>query len=301
MPLVTVFRRLYDARFPIEEMRITTQAEQDAPPTGDGNDTGAFACRPVRGATSYSQHAYGLAVDVNPFQNPYLKGDLVLPELASSYRDRGPAPPGDDPRRRPRGARVREHRLDLGRHLALAEGPAALLGQRALTTSGALRPNGSKMARGPRAGRAPMADKQTRRATTHDLGASRPDRIRNVVLVGPSSSGKTTLVETLLASSGAIPRAGSVAEGTTVSDFEDAERSHQRSMSLAVTPLVHGGTKVNLVDTPGYADFVGELRAGLRAADCALFVVAANEGVDEATRQIWRECAAGARCRAPSW
>ena len=133
-----------------------------------------------------------------------------------------------------------------------------------------------------------MADKQTRRATTHDLGATRPDRRRNVVLVGPSSSGKTTLVETLLASSGAIPRAGSVADGTTVSDFEDSERSHQRSMSLAVTPLVHGGTKVNLVDTPGYADFVGELRAGLRAADCALFVVAANEGVDEATRDLAR-------------
>src|SRR4051794_13594599 len=147
------------------------------------------------------------------------------------------------------------------------------------------------MARRPRAGRAPMADKQTRRATTHDLGASRPDRIRNVVLVGPSSSGKTTLVETLLASTGAIPRAGSVADGTTVSDFEDSERSHQRSMSLSVTPLVHDDTKVNLVDTPGYADFVGELRAGLRAADCALFVVAANEGVDEPTRAVWRECA----------
>jgi hypothetical protein len=93
-PLVTVFHRLYDDRFPIEQMRITTQAEQDAPPTGDGNDTGAFACRPVRGATVFSQHAYGLAVDVNPFQNPYLKGDLVLPELASSYRDRDRHRPG---------------------------------------------------------------------------------------------------------------------------------------------------------------------------------------------------------------
>jgi len=92
--VVTAFRQLYDARFPIEEMRITTKAEQTAPPTGDGNDTGAFNCRAVRGATSYSQHAYGLAIDVNPFQNPYLKGDLVLPELAGGYRDRSWQRPG---------------------------------------------------------------------------------------------------------------------------------------------------------------------------------------------------------------
>ena len=137
-----------------------------------------------------------------------------------------------------------------------------------------------------------MADKgSSRRASGQDLEASSPDRIRNVVLVGPAGSGKTTLVETLLAASGAIPRAGSVREGSTVCDFEDSEQAHNRSISLAVAPLVHGGTKVNLVDTPGYADFVGELRAGLRAADCALFVVAANEGVDDATRTLWRECA----------
>jgi D-alanyl-D-alanine carboxypeptidase-like protein len=92
--LVRVFHALYDARFPLEEMRITTKAEQTAPPTGDGNDTGAFNCRPVRGATTYSQHAYGLAVDVNPFQNPYLRGDLVLPELAGAYRERSARRPG---------------------------------------------------------------------------------------------------------------------------------------------------------------------------------------------------------------
>lgn len=137
-----------------------------------------------------------------------------------------------------------------------------------------------------------MADKHARKATDHDLAASGPDRIRNVVLVGPSQSGKTSLVEALLAHTGAIPRAGSVVDGTTVCDTEDAERSHQRSSSLAVAPLVHRGTKVNLIDTPGYADFVGELRAGLRAADCALFVLAANEDVDDSTRQLWRECSA---------
>ena len=92
--LVSAFGRLYDARFPIEEMRITNKAEQAAAPTGDGNDTGAFNCRPVRGATFFSQHAYGLAVDVNPFQNPYVKGDLVLPELADAYTDRTWRRPG---------------------------------------------------------------------------------------------------------------------------------------------------------------------------------------------------------------
>ena len=75
-------------------------------------------------------------------------------------------------------------------------------------------------------------------------------------------------------------------------DFEDGERAHERSSSLAVAPVVHAGCKINLLDTPGYADFVGEVRAGLRAADCALFVVAANEPVDESTRRLWRECAA---------
>jgi elongation factor G len=135
-----------------------------------------------------------------------------------------------------------------------------------------------------------MADKNAKKATDHDLAATGPDRIRNVVLVGPSQSGKTSLVEALLARSGAIPRAGSVIDGTTVCDTEDAERAHQRSTSLAVAPLVHRGIKVNVIDTPGYADFVGELRAGLRAADCALFVLAANESVDDGTRQLWREC-----------
>lgn len=93
-PLARVFHDLYDARFPLEEMRITTKAEQTAPPTGDGNDTGAFNCRAVRGASTYSQHAYGLAVDVNPFQNPYTKGNIVLPELARAYLDRSRSAPG---------------------------------------------------------------------------------------------------------------------------------------------------------------------------------------------------------------
>jgi hypothetical protein len=92
--IAEVFRALYEARFPIEEMRIVTQADVDAPPTGDGNNTTAFVCRPVVGGSRFSEHAYGLAIDVNPFQNPYRRGEVVLPELATSYLDRDPTRAG---------------------------------------------------------------------------------------------------------------------------------------------------------------------------------------------------------------
>jgi hypothetical protein len=89
-----VFRLMHEARFPIEQMRVITKEEIDAAPTGDWNDTTSFVCRPAVGSSSWSQHAYGLAIDVNPFHNPYLKGDLVLPELASVYTDREDVRPG---------------------------------------------------------------------------------------------------------------------------------------------------------------------------------------------------------------
>ncbi len=119
-----------------------------------------------------------------------------------------------------------------------------------------------------------------------------PGRVRNVVLVGHSSAGKTTLVEALLGVSGTIGRVGSVTEGTTVCDHDPAAVKQQRSVSLSCAPLMHAGVKVNLLDTPGYADFVGELRAGLRAADAALFVVSSVDGMDAATAALWEECAA---------
>jgi len=93
--LVTVFERLYDAKCPIEEMRITRADELEAEPTGDGNNTSAFTCRPAAlGSSTWSQHAYGRAIDVNPFLNPYVKGDVVIPELSSAYLDRDRTEPG---------------------------------------------------------------------------------------------------------------------------------------------------------------------------------------------------------------
>ncbi|MBF6330249.1 elongation factor G-like protein EF-G2 [Nocardia transvalensis] len=123
----------------------------------------------------------------------------------------------------------------------------------------------------------------------------RPTDIRNVVLVGHSGSGKTTLVEALAVATGAVTRAGRVEDGTCVSDYDDIEQRQHRSVQLSVVPIAWDGIKINLLDTPGYADFVGELRAGLRAADAALFVISAAagaEGVGGQTLALWEECAA---------
>ncbi|MFC4017844.1 elongation factor G-like protein EF-G2 [Micromonospora sp. GCM10011542] len=138
-----------------------------------------------------------------------------------------------------------------------------------------------------------MAQKSQEKGVTGGVPVvTEPERVRNVVLVGHSGAGKTTLVEALLAATGTIGRAGSVTDGTTVCDHDPAAVRQQRSVSLSCAPLLHDGIKVNLLDTPGYADFVGELRAGLRAADAALFVVSAAGGMDAATVALWEECAA---------
>ena len=92
--VVSVFRGLYAQSFPIEEMRLPTTEDLRAKPTGDGNNTAAYVCRAARGQRSFSAHAYGTAIDVNPFQNPAVRRDLVLPELASAYKDRTWRRPG---------------------------------------------------------------------------------------------------------------------------------------------------------------------------------------------------------------
>lgn len=95
--IVEVFRRMFRARFPIEEMRVVTLREQrrwHTAPTGDTNVTSSFECRKATLGSSWSEHSYGLAIDINPFHNPYARGDLVAPELATAYVDRDWRRPG---------------------------------------------------------------------------------------------------------------------------------------------------------------------------------------------------------------
>lgn len=99
--ILSALRVVYEQRFPLEQMRVISLPELDAPPTGDFNDTTSFVCRPaVARDSGWSMHAYGLAIDLNPFHNPYWREEVVVPELASAYTDRddlrlGMLVPGD--------------------------------------------------------------------------------------------------------------------------------------------------------------------------------------------------------------
>src|SRR5215469_5498348 len=144
-----------------------------------------------------------------------------------------------------------------------------------------------------------MADKShAAGAAGRTSAAGQPESVRNVVLVGHSGAGKTTLAEALLVATGTIQREGRVEDGSTASDFDEVEVRQQRSVNLTLVLFVHEGVKVNLLDTPGYADFTGDLRAGLRAADAALFTVSAADGVNGLTQMLWDECAAAGTPRA---
>ena len=122
------------------------------------------------------------------------------------------------------------------------------------------------------------------------------DKIRNVAIVGHGGCGKTTLVEAILLRAGVVPRAGRVEDGTTVCDTEPEEVKRTMSLSLAIAPVEwkcdDGQTyKVNLIDTPGYADFGGDVDAALSVADLAVVVVSAVDGVEVGTEAAWAKCA----------
>jgi elongation factor G len=119
-----------------------------------------------------------------------------------------------------------------------------------------------------------------------------PEKIRNVALVGHGGAGKTTLAEALLHRAGAITRMGRVEDGSTVCDFDPEEQKRGLSLSLALAPFEWKGHKINVLDTPGYADFIGDVNAALHVADLAVFVVSAVEGVEVQTEVIWKMAAA---------
>jgi elongation factor G len=111
--------------------------------------------------------------------------------------------------------------------------------------------------------------------------------IRNVLLVGHGGSGKTTLLEAMVFASGASTRMGKVEDGNTVSDFEAEETKKGISVSLAMAPIEWNGVKINVLDAPGYADFIGDVRSAIKAVDAVLLVVSAVDGVEVQTEVAW--------------
>jgi elongation factor G len=111
--------------------------------------------------------------------------------------------------------------------------------------------------------------------------------IRNVLLVGHGGAGKTTLLEAMLFTAGALTRMGTVEDGNTVSDHDPDEQRKGISVSLSMAPIEWNGVKINVLDAPGYADFIGDLRSGVRAADAVILVVSAVDGVEVQTETAW--------------
>ena len=116
-----------------------------------------------------------------------------------------------------------------------------------------------------------------------------PDKIRNVAIVGHGGSGKTTLLETLLHVSGATTRLGKVDDATSILDTDPEEQKRRITINVHLAALTHDGTKINFLDTPGFADFAGDQKAALRVADSALVVVDASAGIQVGTQLVWND------------
>ena len=116
------------------------------------------------------------------------------------------------------------------------------------------------------------------------------DKIRNVVILGHGGAGKTSLVEAMAYLSGITNRLGNIADGTTLSDFDKEEQKRKFSISTTMVPIVWGDTKINILDTPGYFDFVGEVEEAVAAADAAIIVINGKNGVEVGTQKAWDLC-----------
>jgi len=115
------------------------------------------------------------------------------------------------------------------------------------------------------------------------------DKIRNICLLGHGGAGKTTLAEAMLFDARATDRFGSVVSGNTVMDYDPEEVKRQISTGTSLAPLEWNGCKVNIIDTPGYFDFIGEMQEGLRVADGAVILASAKDGVQVGTEKAWEE------------
>ena len=116
------------------------------------------------------------------------------------------------------------------------------------------------------------------------------NKIRNVVILGHGGSGKTSLVESMAYLTGITSRLGNVAEGNTISDFDKEEIKRKFSISTTMVPIIWGDTKINILDTPGYFDFLGEAEEAAAAADAAVIVVNGKNGVEVGTEKAWELC-----------
>jgi len=113
------------------------------------------------------------------------------------------------------------------------------------------------------------------------------ENIRNLALLSHCGAGKTSVSEAVLFTAGAITRLGKVDDGTTTSDYDPAEVKHKISLNLTILPCQWNGAKVNLIDTPGYSDFAGEVKTAIRVSEGAVIVVCAASGVEVGSEQVW--------------
>lgn len=116
------------------------------------------------------------------------------------------------------------------------------------------------------------------------------DKIRNVVLLGHGGAGKTSLVESMAFLAGMTQRTGRVEDGNTISDFDNQEKKRVMSIQTSVVPILWNDTKINILDTPGALDFLGETEEAVSAADAAIIVVSGKNGVENGTKQAWKMC-----------
>ncbi|MBO6011342.1 MAG: GTP-binding protein, partial [Oscillospiraceae bacterium] len=114
------------------------------------------------------------------------------------------------------------------------------------------------------------------------------DKIRNVALLGHGNSGKTTLAESMLFVTGAIDRQGKVPDGNTVCDYDAEEIKRQITISTAIAPVEFGGCKINVLDCPGYFDFVGEVACAIRAVEAGVILITAKDGISVGAERTWK-------------